>query len=86
MYVKCTHTYESVDSNPVLRFLCKGMFNSNAYQNIGYSPGTDAPVHTCVYTVHTHGTYSAVYESEDLAESSVSYTIHVHIQKAYEIV
>jgi len=30
--------------------------------------------------------YSSVYESEDLAESSVSYTIHVHIQKAYDFV
>jgi len=30
--------------------------------------------------------HSTVYESEDLAESSVSYTINVHIQNAYEII
>jgi len=39
-----------------------------------------------VATLYIHKAYSTVYESEDLAESSVSYTIHVHIQKAYEIV
>jgi len=35
--------------------------------------------HLCVQCTH-------MYESEDLAESSVSYTIHVHVQKAYKIV
>jgi len=35
-YMPCTHVYESEDSYPVLRFLYKGMFNSNTYQSIGY--------------------------------------------------
>jgi len=36
-YMPCTHVYESEDSYPVLRFLYKGMLNSNACQNIGYT-------------------------------------------------
>jgi len=34
-------------------------------------------IHVC--TLYIQMTYSTVYESEDLAESSVSYTICVHI-------
>jgi len=35
---------------------------------------------------HQYVQCTDTYECEDLAESSVSYTIHVHIQKAYKIV
>jgi len=41
-------------------------------------------IHSAIWQLYVQCTH--MYESEDLAESSVSYTIHVHIQKAYKIV
>jgi len=41
-------------------------------------------IHSAICHLYVQCTH--VYECEDLAESSVSYTIHVHIQKAYKIV
>jgi len=67
---------------PLYRNLRTGYESSDSYMC----------VHSIICYVHTCDpyimriAYSTVYESEDLAESPVSYTIHVHIQKACEIV